>query len=195
VRSKGFREGQMTSQFERIAERYDSIFRYGGPERLLDALQPQHGDRVLDVGGGTGRVSATFGDHLNVVVCDPTPGMLDEARLKGLHVCACVAEHLPFRDGSYPRIIVVDTFHHLEDQRLATAELLRVLQPDGRLVVEEPDIHKPVVKVAALLERLLRVRSRFFSPADMAGIFAASGGHIAYVEDDPGTNVRLIITR
>jgi ubiquinone/menaquinone biosynthesis C-methylase UbiE len=182
-------------QFEWIAQHYDRIFRFAGPESLLSGLQPRDGERVLDVGGGTGRVSSTFGHHLEVVVCDPTPGMLREAQDKGLHVCACVAEQLPFRDGSYPRIILVDTFHHLGDQQLAAAELLRVLQPGGRLVVEEPDIHQPVVKLAGLLERLLRVRSRFFSLDDMARIFATSGAHIAYRENGPGVNARLIITR
>jgi demethylmenaquinone methyltransferase/2-methoxy-6-polyprenyl-1,4-benzoquinol methylase len=182
-------------QFEWIAQHYDRIFRFGGPESLLGGLQPQDGERVLDVGGGTGRVSATFGGQLKVVVCDPTPGMLREAQDKGLRVCACVAEHLPFRDGSYPRIVLVDTFHHLADQRLAAAELLRVLQPGGRLVVEEPDIHQPVVKLAGLLERLLRVRSRFFSLADMVSIFAACGADTTLTENGPGTNVRLIITR
>jgi len=181
-------------QFEWVAQHYDRIFRFGGPERLLDGLQPQDGERVLDVGGGTGRVSSTFGDHLQIVVCDPTPGMLREAQDKGLHVCACVAEHLPFRDGSYPRIILVDTLHHLADQQLAAVELLRVLQPGGRLVVEEPDIHQAVVKLAALLERLLRVRSRFFSLRDMERMFAASGARVARTENDQGTNVRLIIT-
>ncbi len=182
-------------QFEWVAQHYDRIFRFAGPERLLSGLQPQDGDRVLDVGGGTGRVSTTFGDHLRVVVCDPTPAMLREAQNKGLHVCACVAEHLPFRDGSYPRIILVDAFHHLADQRLAAAELLRVLEPGGRLVVDEPDIRQPVVKLAGLLERLLRVRSRFFSLTDMVRIFTTSGAHITDSEDGPGSNVRLTITR
>ena len=182
-------------QFEWIAQYYDRLFRFPGPEKLLSVLQPQDGDLVLDVGGGTGRVSGTFGDHLDVVLCDPTPGMLREAQGKGLHVCACVAEHLPFRDGSYPRIILVDTFHHVADHHLAAAELVRVLQPGGRLVVEEPDIRQRVVKVVALLERLLGVRSRFFSLADMHHIFTQRGGEVTFSESGPGTNVRLIVTR
>ena len=183
------------SPFDRVARYYDRIFRFPGPERLLNGLQPSPGERVLDVGGGTGRVSGTFGGQFEVVVCDPAPGMLNEAQGKGLHVCACVAENLPFRDASFARIILVDTFHHLADQRSAAAELWRLLQPGGRLVVEEPDIHHWVVKVAAFLERLLRVRSRFFSLPDMVRIFTASGAQITETEAGPGTNVRLIVSR
>jgi ubiquinone/menaquinone biosynthesis C-methylase UbiE len=179
--------------FDAIARRYDRIFRYGGPDELLQALQPQPGDLVLDVAGGTGRVSGTFGPELQVVVCDPAPLMLHEAQGKGLPVCACVAEHLPFADDSFRRVIVVDAFHHLIDQRTAASELVRVLAPGGRLVVEEPDIRQAVVKVAALLERLLGVRSRFFSLPDMVRIFEAAGATIEYTEEGLGTNVRVVI--
>ena len=179
--------------FDVIARRYDRIFRYSGPEELLQALQPQPGDLVLDVGGGTGRVSGTFGRELHVVVCDPAPLMLNEAQDKGLHVCASVAEHLPFADHSFRRVILVDAFHHLIEQRKAASELVRVLAPGGRLVVEEPDIRQVVVKVAALLERLLGVRSRFFSPADMVRIFQAAGASIESAQEGLGTNVRVVI--
>ena len=52
-----------------------------------------------------------------------------------------------------------------------------------------------MVKVVALLERLVRVRSRFFSLDDMVRIFAATGAHIDHTEGDLGNNVRLIIGR
>lgn len=178
-----------------VSRRYDRLFRYGGPEALLRGLQPQSGDRVLDIGGGTGRVSGTFPDGLQVVVCDPSAGMIREAQGKGLHACTSVAEHLPFGDGSFQRIILVDAFHHLLDQGAAVVDLLRVLQPGGRLVIEEPDIHQRVVKFAALLERLLRMRSRFFSPQDMARLFERGGARIVQLEQEPGTNVRFVLSR
>ena len=181
--------------FDLVARYYDRIFRFPGPERLLNGLQPQPGDRLLDVGGGTGRVSGTFGDHMQVVICDPAPAMLGEARGKGLRVCASVAEHLPFADRSFERILVVDTFHHLHDQRLAAAELLRVLRPGCRLVVEEPDIRKRAVKFAALLERLLLMRSRFFSLTDLIRLFEASGATILSTDQGLDLNVRLILSR
>ncbi len=181
--------------FGLVARYYDRIFRYGGPEGLLNGLQPLPGERVLDIAGGTGRVSGTFPDDVQVVLCDPSPGMINEAQGKGLRVCAAIAEHLPFPDASFRRVILVDAFHHLLDQRVAAAELLRVLQPGGRLVVEEPDIRQRVVKFAGLLERLLRMRSRFVSPREMVCVFEQLGARMLELQEGAGTNVRLVMTR
>lgn len=176
------------------ARYYDRIFRFPGPERLLNGLQPQPGDRLLDVGGGTGRVSVTFGERVQVIVCDPTPAMLSEARGKGLRACASVAEHLPFADRCFERVLVVDAFHHFRDQHAAAGELLRVLQPGGRLMIEEPNICSRAVKFIALLERLLLMQSRFLSLADLVHTFAASGAAILSAEEGSDSNVRLIVS-
>jgi ubiquinone/menaquinone biosynthesis C-methylase UbiE len=181
--------------FDLGARYYDRIFGFRDPQRLLDALQPQDGDRLLDIGGGTGRVSGAFDGHVQVVICDPAPGMLSQARGKGLRACAGVAEHLPFADRRFERIVAVDSLHHFRDQRVAAMELLRVLRPGGRLVVEEPDIRQRAVKVVALLERLLLMRSRFLSLPDLKRLFEAYGATILPTEQGIDYNVRLILSR
>src|SRR4030042_259583 len=121
------------SWFDLLSRYYDRVLRYGGPQDILPLLQlePQH--RLLDVGGGTGRVAATLAGAAQVVVCDPSTGMLAEARTKGLRAAAGPAEVLPFPDGSFDRILIVDAFHHLGDQRASAAEMVRVLASGGRL--------------------------------------------------------------
>jgi ubiquinone/menaquinone biosynthesis C-methylase UbiE len=181
--------------FNLVARFYDRVFHFLGPERLMSLLQARPSDRILDIGGGTGRVSQTFGDDYAVIVCDPSWGMLREARQKQMIACCGLAEHLPFADGAFDRVVMVDTFHHLRDQHVAAKETLRVLRPGGRLVIEEPDIRRRAVKWTALGERLLFMRSRFYSVADLARLFEEAGARIAAIEEGQDLNVRLAVER
>jgi demethylmenaquinone methyltransferase/2-methoxy-6-polyprenyl-1,4-benzoquinol methylase len=121
--------------------------------------------------------------------------MLREARQKQMIACCGLAEHLPFADGAFDRIVMVDTFHHLHDQHVAAKETLRVLRPGGRLVIEEPDIRRWSVKLVALGERLLLMRSRFYSIADLASVFKEAGARIVAIEEGYDYNVRLAVER
>lgn len=60
-------------------------------------------------------------------------------------------------------MVVVDAQHHFCNQRQAVGDLLRVLKPGGRLVIEEPDIRRLVVKFVALGEKVALMRSHFYS--------------------------------
>jgi ubiquinone/menaquinone biosynthesis C-methylase UbiE len=181
--------------FNLVARFYDRVFRFLGPERLMSLLQARPAERILDLGGGTGRVSQTFGGDYTVVICDPSWGMLREARQKQMIACCGLAEHLPFANDAFDRMVMVDTFHHLRDQHVAAKETLRVLRPGGRLVIEEPDIRRWAVKLTALGERLLLMRSRFYSIADLARVFEAAGGRIVAIEEGHDYNVRLAVER
>jgi demethylmenaquinone methyltransferase/2-methoxy-6-polyprenyl-1,4-benzoquinol methylase len=173
--------------FHWVAPYYDRIFHFSDATQLLDLLElePQH--CLLDVGGGTGRVTSVLAEHVGqACIIDVSPGMLFEARDKGLCAYQGVAEQLPFPDGAFDRILIVDAFHHFQDWPRAAAELLRVLRPGGRMVVEELDIRNKVVKLVALGERLLLMRSRFYAPADLAQLFQTVGGRVALHDNRDG---------
>lgn len=140
---------------------------------------------MLDAGGGTGRVARQFrGLVRQVCVLDPSPGMAAESQRKGICITQGEAEALPYAPDTFDRIIMVDAFHHLWHQERAAAELMRVLAPGGRLVVEEPNIGHFGVQLVALGETLLLMRSRFREPRTIRRIFEVLGGRARVEQRD-----------
>jgi demethylmenaquinone methyltransferase/2-methoxy-6-polyprenyl-1,4-benzoquinol methylase len=167
----------MPDHFDFLASIYDRLIPPPDPERLARLLRLPAEGWLLDAGGGTGRVSAAlFGLADHTVVSDLSPKMLRQAAAKrGLLPLRAQAERLPFPDASIDRVLVVDALHHFRDQRDAVADLVRVLRPGGRLVIEEPDLTRFAVKLVAVAEKLALMRSRFYTPEAIAEMVAASG--------------------
>ncbi|MBN1584538.1 MAG: class I SAM-dependent methyltransferase [Anaerolineae bacterium] len=165
--------------FDFIAPYYDQIFIRQGVPLLAEFVAPDPAQRLLDVGGGTGRVAQFFvGRVAQICILDPSPRMLTEGGRKGICVTRGEAERIPFGASTFDRIIVVDAFHHMRDHRQAVREFMRVLRPGGRLVIEEPDIAHRAIKLIALAEKLLLMRSRFFPAQELAGLFGQLGVHL-----------------
>jgi ubiquinone/menaquinone biosynthesis C-methylase UbiE len=125
------------------SDRYQSVAK----ERALDFLDAHAGQRVLEVGVGTGsllgRLVQKNGDSKAVVGIDFAGGVLRRARVRlasePLGVPVLIrgnAIHLPFQDGTFDRILstyVLDVLDE-EDVLLALSEMRRVARP-GALVV------------------------------------------------------------
>ncbi len=75
---------------------------------------------LLDVGGGTGGKSFPLRNDVGgIVIADSSHGMLEQARKKpGLLITCSEAEHLPFHNEVFERVIMVDAFHHVYDYRV-----------------------------------------------------------------------------
>ena len=155
----------MLDHFGILAPFYDRVIPLRDPENLVRRLALPTSGALLDVGGGTGRVSQALVSYAtSVVVADVSEGMLRQAaEKKGLQVICSESERLPFPDMRFERILMVDALHHVANQAETLAELWRMLAPGGRLVIEEPDIHTLPVKVIALAEKLALMRSHFLS--------------------------------
>ncbi len=95
--------------------------------------------RVLDVGTGEGQL-ARLAQRLGadaVVGVDPTTAQLRAAgeRGGGPAYARAVATALPVRDAWFDAVIVCLVLEHVDDHVAAIAEISRVLQPGGRLLL------------------------------------------------------------
>jgi ubiquinone/menaquinone biosynthesis C-methylase UbiE len=156
---------------------YDRLIRSKDPSNLLAMLDLPKIGRLLDVGGGTGRIGNTLKPYISqVVVADISLGMLKQAQQKDGLLSVCTpSEKLPFPDETFDRIIMVDALHHVENAVTTTAELWRVAKSGGKIIIEEPDIRTIPVKIAALFEKTVLMRSHFISPTRIAKLFHFPG--------------------
>ncbi len=180
----------MVDFFSFIAPVYDRLIPIADLGALRRHLRLPCDGLLLDLGGGTGRISAQFrGDVQGEVVVDKSFAMARRVP-RGRRVWAVVADgaHLPFRRAVFARALVVDAFHHFRQQEMVLAELARVLKVGGRIVIEEPDIDKALVKCVALGERLLGMGSRFLPAARLAELMAAQ---LLIVDTDQGRNFAM----
>jgi demethylmenaquinone methyltransferase/2-methoxy-6-polyprenyl-1,4-benzoquinol methylase len=167
----------MAGHFDLLAPLYDRLMRRRDAQRLGELLRLPTEGWLLDVGGGTGRVSWGLRPLVGrLVVADFSRPMLDQARAKGdLWPVWARAEQLPFREGTFARVLVVDALHHFGDALLSLGELTRVLGPGGRLVIEEPDIARFGARLIALGERLALMGSHFLPPEEIRQMLEAQG--------------------
>lgn len=127
----------------------------------LAAAQP--GDRVLEVGCGGGHVLARFGQARRTGI-DLSPAML--ARTRRRHADAVpliqgIAEVLPVRSGSQDVVLCTEVLEHTREPAQVIAELMRVVRPQGRVVVSIPnegniDRAKRMLRATPVLRSVLR---------------------------------------
>ncbi len=113
-----------------------------GVERLaMKKLLPPHGERLIEIGAGFGRLVDLYQGYQQVILTDYARTQLEEAQRylgqdnRFVYVVADIY-NLPFIDNLFNTLTMVRVMHHLADVPAALKELYRVISPNGTAVIE-----------------------------------------------------------
>ena len=141
-----------------------------GPERRFAPWRAAlwrrvRGQRVLEVGVGTGKNIPYYPEGLKVSAIDLSPRMLEEAKAQAacegvdVELLEADAQALPFADSSFDVAVATFVFCSVPNPVLGLSELHRVLTPGGQLLLLEHVLsHKPLLRLPMRLLNPLTVR-------------------------------------
>jgi SAM-dependent methyltransferase len=150
--------------------------------QALDALDLNAGDRLLDVGCGTGaavRIAAEAVDR--AVGVDVSPGMIARAQSwpgvpPSVEFRLGEAGRLPVDDGEFSALVCTSSFHHYPDPAAAASEMARALAPGGRLVIGDGCADSRAARIADVFLRAFeRSHVRLYRSSELGAILRGAG--------------------
>ncbi|MDD2464442.1 MAG: class I SAM-dependent methyltransferase [Desulfobulbus sp.] len=200
-----------TALFDTWTDRYDLWFatpigqlvRWYEAEILLNFLEPQPGERILDVGCGTGIFTVdVLKSGAWVTGIDLSASMLARAVTRGgesfAGLCADMCA-LPFADNSFDRVFSMTAIEFVADAAKAIGELNRVVKPGGRVVLTSLNSLSPWAEQrrskAATEGHALFEQASFRSPEEIRSLIPVacqSKTAIHFLKQDPVDKVPQI---
>ncbi len=117
---------------------------YAARAAILEAIGPETGDRVADVGAGTGLFVALIADRVGpegkVYAVDISPSLVEHMRSRfgdrpEVAVVASAEDSTRLEPGSVDRVFTSDTYHHFTYYEEMLASIHQALVPGGELVI------------------------------------------------------------
>lgn len=161
--------------FDFVAPIYE-VVHFGANKafKILNELgKLQKTDKVLDLGGGTGRISKFLTNKVEeIIVLDSSPAMIKKCQAHiGLSCMVGLAEKISFPDGYFDKVIIIDAFHHFQNQDRVCQEIERVLKSKGKVLIEEFNPKTIIGAFIMTVEKILKMGSNFHSPEKLNTIF------------------------
>ena len=125
------------SRFDRTADRYAQASALKDWSRFVELCDPRPDDRALDVAAGPGFLSAALAPLVaEATALDASEALLGHAP-EGVRRVVGTAERMPFADGSFDLVTIVNSLHHVDDMEATLGEMVRVLAPGGRIALQD----------------------------------------------------------
>ena len=172
--------------YEKLAKVYDWIFGpilHPGRLLALERMGIAPGDRVLEVGVGTGINAALYPRNCHVTGVDLSAPMLEKARtrvarkgLRHVHLMEMDAAHLTFADDSFDVVYAPYLVNCVSDPIKVVNEMRRVCRPGGKIVILNH--FRSTSPIMSRLDRALSpltVHIGFKSDLDLPGFLAQAG--------------------
>ncbi len=124
-----------------------SLLKQAKLEEIVRLLGPTSGQTCLDVGGDNGVISYYLrqrgGTWYSV---DGSEKAVESIRnLVGERVQLISGAKLPFADGMFDAVVIIDYLEHIQEDYQFVAECHRVLKPTGRLIVNVPHVKRGAI--------------------------------------------------
>ncbi|WP_024345934.1 class I SAM-dependent methyltransferase [Lacrimispora indolis] len=137
--------------FDDVSNNWDTMrqafFSESIREKMCENAQVKPGETAADIGAGTGFVTQELiGRGLHVLAVDQSQDMLDVLKQKfgSTGQITCIqgdAYTLPIDDKSVTYVMANMFLHHVENPEQAILEMVRLLKPDGKLIIADLDHH------------------------------------------------------
>jgi len=174
--------------YRRYAGVYDAVFGpvlQAGRKAVLEALRLKPGDRVLEVGVGTGLALSMYPDSVKVTGIDVSREMLDKARarvarrgltnVEGLHEMD--AEKMDFPDASFDKVVAMYVMPVVRHPAAVLEEFHRVCKADGEIyIVNHVKSDNRIIRAFEM--QLARFSNQIFRPDFELREMVNGGGEI-----------------
>lgn len=119
------------------------LWREGQERRLkmiLDAAGERLQGQVLENGCGVGMYVEHLAPHAGVVIgLEYDIERAREAYNRSIHIVGAASEFLPFPDCTFDLVLSHEVLEHVQDDRAAVHQMVRVLRPSGRIIIFAPN--------------------------------------------------------